>query len=133
MPRPPSLPNRIRSTAVLAGLAAALLTMLTAFPAPAHEGAPRLAVEPDRVNPGGVLTIRLEDLPPERTVDVSIAGDSSSIPLACVETDPEGHGTFFVELPADLAAGTYTIRAHADGVTVQNVARDRGRRGDRGR
>jgi hypothetical protein len=121
MPRPPSLSARIRSAVVLAGLAA-LFGALNASPAFAHEGSPRLVVEPDRVNPGGVLTIRLEDLPPERTVDVMIAAGSSSTPLASVETDPEGHGTFFVELPADLAAGGYLIRAHADGVAVQDVA-----------
>ena len=83
-----------------------------------HEGGPRLILEPERVRPGGVLTIRVEDLPPERPVDLSIAGSAGSVPLASVVVDPEGHATVFVEVPLDLPVGTYTVNAEAEDVDV---------------
>ncbi len=88
----------------------------------AHEGGPRLILEPDRVRPGGVLTIRVEDLPPERPVELSIAGSSGSVALASVVVNPEGHATVFVEVPADLPVGGYTVNAKAEDVDVAGAS-----------
>jgi len=87
-----------------------------------HEGGPRLILEPERVNPGGVLTIRVEDLPPERPVDLSIAGSAGSVPLASVVVDPEGHATVFVEVPIDLPIGSYMVNADAEDVVVAGAS-----------
>jgi hypothetical protein len=86
-----------------------------------HEGGPRLILEPDRVHPGGVLTVRLEDLPPEGSVEPSIAGAAGSVPLASVVVDAEGHATVFVEIPVDLPAGAYTVNAAAERTVVSGV------------
>jgi hypothetical protein len=86
-----------------------------------HEGVPRLILEPARVNPGGVLTVRVEDLPPEAMVSLSMGGDRGSVDLATVAVDPEGHATVFVEVPADIERGLYTVTGEADGVVVSGV------------
>ena len=106
---------------LMAAVATAALLAVFAIPAFAHEGGARIVIEQGHVNPGGVLTIRLEDLPPERTVEVSIAGSSGSISLASVRADPEGHATLHVDVPADLAPGSYAVGAVADGVSVADV------------
>ena len=93
----------------------------TARPALGHEGGPRLILEPNQVNPGGVLTIRVEDLPPERMVVLSMAGAAGSVDLATVEVDPEGHATVFVEVPVDIERGTYTVNGEAEGVVVGGI------------
>jgi hypothetical protein len=93
----------------------------SAGPVLGHEGVARLILEPSQVNPGGVLTIRVEDLPPERMVVLSMAGAGGSVELATVEVDPEGHATVFVEVPADIQRGTYTVNGEAEGVVVGGI------------
>ena len=84
----------------------------------AHEGVPRLIPEPEQVNPGGVLTVRVEDLSPEGTVELTLAGASGSVPLATVPIDAEGHALVFLEVPGDLPRGTYSLEADAFGIDV---------------
>ena len=119
---PRARPSIVRPA--LAGPAMALLLLAIAGSSVGlgHEGGPRLILEPERVRPGGVLTIRLEDLPPERKVDLSITGSAGSVPLASVSVDPEGHATVFVEVPADLPLGSYTVNADAESVEVVGVS-----------
>jgi hypothetical protein len=119
---PTARPSIVRPA--LGGLTAALLLLTVAGSSIGlgHEGGPRLILEPERVRPGGVLTIRLEDLPPERLVDLAITGSAGSVPLASVPVDPEGHATVFVEVPADLPLGTYTVNATAESVDVAGAS-----------
>ena len=55
------LANLVRRTTA-AALAAAVVMLLAITSTAAHEGGPRLILEPDPVNPGGVVLIRGEDL-----------------------------------------------------------------------
>jgi hypothetical protein len=122
IPRPLGLLGRHRhrdrrANAILAALLGALLS----GSALGHEGSARLVVEPAQVRPGGVLTIRVEDLPPERTTALSLSGTGGSVPLASMVVDPEGHATIFVEVPADLPLGSYDVTAEADGIAVASA------------
>ena len=102
---PPARPSVVRPSLAAPVVALLLLGVAGSSIGLGHEGGPRLILEPERVRPGGVLTIRVEDLPPERPVDLSIAGSAGSVPLASVVVDPEGHATVFVEVPVDLRSG----------------------------
>jgi hypothetical protein len=88
----------------------------------AHEGVPRLIPEPDEVNPGGVLTVRVEDLTPEGTIELTLANEAGSVSLATVAIDPEGHAIVFLEVPVDMPRGEYLLDATAVGVDVPPVA-----------
>ena len=91
--------------------AAAVLVMLVDSPASAHEGGPRLILEPNEVSPGGVILIRGEDLPLDEAMQISLVGDVGAAELAAVTTDGEGHFTVAVDIPADAPVGTYAIQA----------------------
>jgi hypothetical protein len=119
---PTARPSIVRP--FLAGPVTALLLLAVAGTSIGlgHEGGPRIILEPERVRPGGVLTIRLEDLPPERPVDLSITGSAGSVPLASVSVNPEGHATVFVEVPVDLPLGVYTVNADAESVDVAGAS-----------
>jgi hypothetical protein len=120
LPRPldMSTHRHFRHRLVTALASAALVLTGTGATVLGHEGDARLILEPDRVSPGGVLTIRIEDLPPERPVELSIVGSSGSVPLSSVVVDPDGHATVYVDIPIDLPVGTYAVTARADGVDV---------------
>ena len=119
---PGARPSIVRP--VLAASAGAMLLLAVAGSSVGlgHEGGPRLILEPERVRPGGVLTIRVEDLPPERPIDLSIAGSAGSVALASVVVDPEGHATVFVEVPVDLPVGLYSVNAEAEDVDVASAS-----------
>jgi hypothetical protein len=124
VPRPPSLPalRPVGRWLAWAFAAATFAIATAASPVLGHEGGPRLVLEPDRVSPRGVLTIRLEDLPPEGRVELSIAGATGSVPLASIVVDPEGHATVYVEVPVGLPVGSYTVNATAGDVAVAGVS-----------
>ncbi len=119
---PPARPSVVRPSLAAPVVALLLLGVAGSSIGLGHEGGPRLILEPERVRPGGVLTIRVEDLPPERPVDLSIAGSAGSVPLASVVVDPEGHATVFVEVPIDLPIGSYMVNADAEDVVVAGAS-----------
>jgi hypothetical protein len=123
-PRP--LGNSSR-TFTAAALAAAVTLLLAVAPTAAHEGGPRLILDPAEVNPGGVVLIRGEDLALDEAMQVSLVGDTGQADLGAVTTDGEGHFTIAVELPADAPVGTYAIQAvSASGLTVKGLVRLQG-------
>jgi hypothetical protein len=118
--RPSGISRRIP---VAAGLAVAALFVLVASAA-AHEGGPRLILEPSEVSPGGVVLVRGEDLSLDEAMLVSLVGDTGRADLAAVTTDGVGHFTVAVEIPADAPVGAYAIEAvPASGATIRSLIR----------
>lgn len=114
------LPGAIRTgRAIAIALLASALLVGSTF---AHEGAARVIVEPDEIPPGGVVTVRLEDLPPERPADVILATSSGSVPLTTVDIDSDGHAFIVVEIPLDLPVGSYELRARSESADVAAAA-----------
>jgi len=107
LPRPLGFLNGTAAAAI----AAAVFVLLTVSPATAHEGGPRLLLDPATVNPGGVVLVRGEDLPLDEELRISLVGDVGSADLGSVATDGEGHFTVAVDLPVDVPLGTYAIQA----------------------
>ena len=88
--------------------------LLAVISAAAHEGGPRLILEPNPVHPGGVVLIRGEDLGLDEAFQVSLVGDVGQADLGPVTTDGEGHFTFAAEMPVDTPVGTYAIQVVTD-------------------
>jgi hypothetical protein len=107
-----------------AALAAAVVLLLGAASASAHEGGPRLILEPNPVHPGGVVLIRGEDLALDEAFKVSLVGEGGQADLAPVMTDGEGHFTLAAEMPVETPAGTYGIQAATEsGFIVTSLVR----------
>jgi len=105
-----------------AALAAAICLVVVVSASAAHEGGPRLILEPNRVNPGGVVLVRGEDLGLDEAMQVSLVGDAGKADLTAVTTDGQGHFTVAVTMPTDVPVGTYAIQAvTASGMTIQNL------------
>ncbi len=97
--------------------------MLLVAPAVAsgHEGSARLILEPDRVNPGGVVVVRGEDLGADNELSVTLVGTAGRAPLTSVTSDGEGHFSVPVLIPADAPVGVYAIEAATDSGAGLNV------------
>jgi hypothetical protein len=80
-----------------------------------HGGSPGLIAEPNPVNPGGTIEIRGDNLGSDEPVQLFLVDGGRSIVLGSGTTDGEGHLALFAILPADIAAGAYTVRAQSDG------------------
>jgi uncharacterized protein YdbL (DUF1318 family) len=120
-PRPLGISIR---TTTAAALAAAVTLLLAVAPVLAHEGGPRLILEPTKVNAGGVVVIRGEDLALDEAMQLGLVGDTGQADLGAVSTDGEGHFTIAVDIPADTPVGTYAIQAvSASGLTVRSLVR----------
>jgi hypothetical protein len=120
-PRPLGISSR---TLTAAALAAAVLLLLAISSTAAHEGGPRLILDPNQVSPGGVVLIRGDDLALDEAMNLSLVGDTGQADLATVTTDGEGHFTIAVDIPADAPVGTYAIQAvSASGLTVKSLVR----------
>ena len=107
----------------MAGLAILAVFGLVAAPAVlAHGGAPRLLLEPDRSNPGGVVTVRGEDLGSDELITFSVVGLKGAIPIGDMVTDGEGHLTVALQVPVDMVVGVYALEAtQASGQRVANA------------
>ena len=79
-----------------------------------HEGSARLILEPDRVNPGGVVVVRGEDLGADNEMSVALVGSAGRAPLTSVTSDGEGHFSVAVQIPADAPVGVYALEAVTD-------------------
>lgn len=87
----------------------------------AHSGDAFLVVEPTLVAPGGGVSVRA-DLLTSGPVRLSLAGiDGSVRELGVVEETEEGHFEVLLQVPVDLPAGEWTLRAHADGAEVASA------------
>ena len=109
-----------------------LFALLFTQPASAHGGDPRIEIEVDRINPGSVLVIRGVDFEYDEEVTLSLIGSQVEIAIGKAIADTEGVFLLNITIPADLAEGTYVVRAITDdheldspefvvwGVTAQN-------------
>lgn len=102
-----------RTAPRLLAAAAILAFLLAALPgaASAHEGVARLILEPERVNPGGVVTIRGEDLRADDTMTITLIASEGRTELTTVTSDGEGHFTVTVQLSPEAVPGVYAIEA----------------------
>lgn len=80
-------------------------------PAFAHGEEPRLEISPETLNPGSTLEIRGVGFELEGEVVLVIAGAPTNIPAGRVTADVEGGFLIAINLPSDLAEGTYSIHA----------------------
>jgi hypothetical protein len=90
---------------------AALLLALLAVPALAHDGPSRLELGTTAISPGAALEVRGVNIAEEAPVSVALIGPNGAIDLGVVVGDEHGDFTHAFALPADLAAGAYTVRA----------------------
>jgi hypothetical protein len=90
-----------------------LALLLAALPgaASAHEGVARLILEPEHVNPGGVVTVRGEDLLADDEMTITLIASSGRTELTTVTSDGEGHFTVSIQLSPDAAQGVYAVEA----------------------
>jgi len=83
----------------------------------AHDGITGVFVEPDLVNPGGVIVVYGDNVSTDDPIEVDLIAGATRVALATTATDGEGHFTIGATLPTDLVAGTYAIEVNgASGV-----------------
>lgn len=83
-------------------------------PVSAHGRTPRLEISIERINPGGVVDIRGVEFDYEEVVTLYLERQGIVIQLGQIVADLEGIFVHTFVLPADLPAGTYTIRGVTD-------------------
>ena len=90
-----------------------VLVFLLCFvdPVSAHGEEPRLEINVERVNPGGVVDVRGVDFDYEQVVTLTLETNGIGVQLGEVVTDIEGVFVYFAALPVDLPEGKYQIRA----------------------
>jgi len=92
-----------------------------------HDGITGVFVEPDLVNPGGVIVVRGDNVSTDDPIRVELVAGVTRIELATAVTDGEGHFTVGASLPADLAAGRYAIEVNgASGVRMTDFVQVEG-------
>jgi hypothetical protein len=79
--------------------------------ASAHGGTPRLEISAERLSPGETFQIRGVDFEYDQAAEIALIGSQVDIPVAEVIADAEGIFIQNVILPADLAPGSYAVRA----------------------
>lgn len=80
-------------------------------PALAHVDEPRLEINTDRMNPGGIVDVRGVAFDYEESVMLALIGSQADILLGEVNANLEGEFIHTVVLPTDLVEGTYYFRA----------------------
>jgi hypothetical protein len=109
--RPISFPLTLLARPALSLLAIAVLLVGGAQATRAHDGGPRLILEPQRVSPGGVVVIRGEDLGSDHELRIALIGGGTEADLATVTSDGQGHFTIAVQISNDAPTGGYAITA----------------------
>ena len=112
-------------------LLSAVLIVLVAVglpgPAAGHDGITGVFVEPELVNPGGVIVVRGDNVSTDDPVRVELVAGVNRIELATAVTDGEGHFTVGANLPVDLTAGRYAIEVNgASGVRMTDYVQVEG-------
>ena len=120
-----------------------IVVVLSSFIVPgalAHGSKPRLEINLERINPGGVLDVRGVEFDYEQFVTLYLERKGIVVQIGEVFTDQEGGFVHIVALPSDLPEGVYNVRAvttHHDvlspALTVQGPAilKDAGGQGER--
>ena len=78
--------------------------------ASAHNTQPRLEINQERLNPGGIVDVRGVSFGMEEAVTLTLIGSSAEIPLGEMLSNAEGEFLHIAVLPVDLAEGTYYFR-----------------------
>ena len=92
-------------SAVVLGLVAVGLPASAA----GHDGITGVFVEPDRVNPGGVVVVRGDNVSTDDPIRVELIAGVTRIELGTAVTDGEGHFTIGAAIPPETAVGPYAI------------------------
>jgi hypothetical protein len=98
----------VRSLTVLAALALAPVGIALAH------GQPVIAVQPAVIAAGDQITITGTEMEPGEVFAITLEGVSGSVPLGEAAVTDEGEGGSFTAtftIPADIAPGSYTVRA----------------------
>src|SRR5215216_3824804 len=77
----------------------------------AHGGQPRLEINVERLNPGGVVDVRGVEFAYDDLVMLALVGSEAEIALGEITANAEGEFKQIVVLPSDLVEGTYYFRA----------------------
>ena len=78
--------------------------------ASAHSTQPRLEINVERLNPGGIVDVRGVSFGMEESVTLTLISSNAEIPLGEMLSDAEGEFLHIAALPVDLAEGTYYFR-----------------------
>jgi hypothetical protein len=97
-----------------------VLVFYTRSVALAHGDEPRLEINVERVNPGGVIELRGVDFEMDELITLELIGSDRSTPLGESVADVEGMFTQIITLPADLKEGTYLFRATTDDHVIES-------------
>jgi hypothetical protein len=95
---------------ILAGILLAL-SFCVAPDVSAHSTQPRVEISKERLNPGEVIDVRGVSFDMDEPVQLTLLGPGVEIPMGEALSDGEGDFLQILVLPADLAEGTYYIRA----------------------
>jgi hypothetical protein len=98
-----------------------ILLLCFASPTLAHGGEPRIEISADRLNPGGALDLRGVDFEFEEQITLDLVSQETVIPFGTVLADAEGIFLLTITLPADVAEGTYVMRATTDDHIVESA------------
>ena len=79
--------------------------------ASAHNTQPRVEINMERLNPGGIVDVRGVSFGMEESVTLTLIGSSAEISFGEVLSDAEGEFMHIAVLPSDLVEGTYYFRA----------------------
>jgi hypothetical protein len=114
---------------VISAIITVLLSAVLVPAASAHGRTPRLEINVERMNPGGVVDLRGVEFDYEESVTLYLERQGIVIQLGTIVADLEGVFVHTIVLPLDLPAGIYTIRGvteHHDvlspALTVQGPA-----------
>ena len=78
--------------------------------ASAHSTQPRLEINQDRLNPGGIVDVRGVSFGMEESVTLTLISSNAEIPLGEMLANAEGEFKYIAVLPSDLVEGTYYFR-----------------------
>ena len=98
----------------IAGILVVIFSFYFAPKVLAHGTEPRLEIDVERLNPGGVIVVRGVDFEFEELISLSLIGQDVEISLGDITVDTEGVFTQIITLPVDLSEGFYNFRATTD-------------------
>ncbi len=99
---------------VIAGMLGIVTAFCFASRVFAHGAVPRLEINMERLNPGGVVEVRGVDFEFEELISLSLIGQEVEIPLGEITVDTEGVFNQIITLPVDLSEGSYNFRVTTD-------------------
>ena len=78
--------------------------------ASAHSTQPRLEINQERLNPGGIVDVRGVSFGMEDAVTLTLISASAETPMGEMIANAEGEFKYIAVLPSDLVEGTYYFR-----------------------